>query len=82
MISNFNWGIMVLPVILWQKIMVDRSKHYIMSNQYTIPDFNSPLILKMTSGIDKYIFSEYNILSKICIKRRKKTETFIYSLTG
>ena len=73
---------MVLPVILWQKIMIDRSKHYIMTNQYTISDFNSTLILKMTPGIKKYIFSEYNIFSKIRIKRRKKTETFIYSLTG
>ena len=51
--------------------MIQRSEHCIMSNQRTIADIDSALILKLTSGIDKYTFSKMDVFSAVCIKRRK-----------
>ena len=53
-----------------------------MSNQDSIRYINTTLILKLTSCINKNIFTYMDISSAVCIKRRKHSKTFIYFLSG
>ena len=53
-----------------------------MSNQDSILYINTTLILKLTSCINKNIFTYMDISSAVCIKRRKHSKTFIYFLSG
>ncbi len=41
------------------------------TDQRTVADCYAALVLKLTAGIDKYVFAEFQILSAIGIKRRK-----------
>ena len=54
--------------------MIERSKDYIMSDQAIVAQGNSTLILEMTTGVDKYIFTYMDVLSKVRVKRWKNTE--------
>ena len=59
--------------------MVDGCQNNIMAYQDAIPNLNSPLILKMTAGIDEYIFPNGNIFSEVRIERRKQSERIVYA---
>ena len=63
------------------QIMIQSGKYHIMPYQATIAQFNTTLILKMTTGIDEYILTYLYILSEICVERRKNTERRIYRLS-
>ena len=41
------------------------------TDQRTVADCYAALVLKLTAGIDKYVFAELQIFSAIGIKRRK-----------
>ena len=57
--------------------MIQRRKCRMMADQHIIPDLNTTLILHGAAGIDKYIFTNMNILSAIGVKRRNEPQGFI-----
>ena len=48
-----------------------------MTNQGTIIDKNTSLILKLTPTVNKHIFSDVDINSTVCIKWWKNSKCFI-----
>src|SRR5699024_12061857 len=62
--------------------MVNGCKNCIVSDQCTISDIYSSLILKYTSCIDEYIFPYMNVSPTVCIKWRKHSKTVIDLMTG
>ena len=54
--------------------MIDCCQYCIMSNQDSILYINTTLILKLTSCINKNIFTYMDISSAVCIKRRKHSK--------
>ena len=56
--------------------MIKRRDHHCMTDQCTVIDRDPALVLELASGIDKYIFADRNVFSKIRIKWRKKAESF------
>ena len=59
---------MIFTVICRIKVMVNGCKHYIVSNERTVPNDNAALILKMAAGIDKHIFPNRDIFSEVRVK--------------
>ena len=62
------------------KVMVQRGDDGGMADEASIPDGDPALVLKLTAGIDKYVFSHRNVFSAVCIKGRKQAEALIHRL--
>ena len=45
-----------------------------MANQHVVPNINSALVLESAAGVDKNIFSQVDVLSKIRSERRENPE--------
>ena len=60
----------MITAVIGVKIMIDRSKYNIMTDQYIISDEYAALILKMAGSIDEDSLSYVDISSKIRMKRR------------
>ena len=59
------------------QIMIQRREYDAMTDQCTVINENTALILEFAAGIDKYMLSNRNIFSKVGIKRRKQTKPFV-----
>ena len=57
--------------VFGSKSVVEGCKNDVMSYLATVSQCNPTVILKMAAGIDKYIITDFNILSEIRIKRRE-----------
>ena len=49
--------------------MVDCRHHTVVTDKSVVADIDTSVVLKFTSGIDKNIFAEMDILAKIRLKR-------------
>lgn len=57
--------------VFGSKSVVEGCKNDVMPYLATVSQCNPTVILKMAAGIDKYVITDFNILSEIRIKRRK-----------
>ena len=51
------------------RVMVDCRHHTVVTDKRIVADINASVVLEFASGIDKNIFAEMDILSKIRLKR-------------
>jgi formate C-acetyltransferase len=56
------------------KTMVQRGKYNIVSYQAIVAQCDTTLVLKVTAGVDKYVFSYGDVFPEICVERRKHPE--------
>ena len=63
------------------QIVVQGCQDNIVTDQGTVTDGNPSLILKLTSGIKKYMFPNGKVFSAVCIKGREEVEAFIHRLS-
>ena len=62
--------------------MVNGSQNNIMPNQDIISYEDSTLVLEVTAGVDKYIFSNVDVSAKVCVKRGKHIKRAVNVLPG
>ena len=55
------------------KSVIERCKHSIVSDQCTVTDPYTALILKLTACIDENAFTEVNVFAAVSIERGKQT---------
>ena len=58
--------------------MIQRSQSDAVTNQRTVADINTTLVLKMTAGIDENLSAQMYIFTAVRVKRRKQAKTLIY----
>ena len=52
--------------------MIERSKHYVVSNMASVAYRDSAVILKVAAGVDKHIFTYGDVLTEIRIEGWEK----------
>lgn len=77
-LPNVNRSRMQICSFTGNVAVIQCRQYGIMSNQCTIVNVNTALVLKFAAAVEKYIFAYMKVLSAVCVKRWKHRKTLVH----